>query len=339
MNPRAESRLPRRFVTLLRRRFPAFEQLWLRFPDSVFVIRCESDGRFVIEAINPVLAGVIGRASDAVAGLELDAVVPPDYLAATLQHYRDCVASGEAMTYEETGGPAGTEPRHWQTLLVPASDESGRVEYILGISRDITALRRAEASLRDANEALEQRVVARTAELEHANRRLTDLATHDELTRLYNRRHLFELAAREFSRAQRSGQPLAALMLDLDHFKEINDRFGHAAGDDVLRRLAIALQGALRQTDVIGRYGGEEFLVLLPDTDATEAHRTAERLRACCAACEHCWQGRRINCTLSIGIAHFDPARDDRLDNLLQRADMALLRAKAAGRDCLVVAA
>ena len=130
MNPRAESRLPRRFVTLLRRRFPAFEQLWLRFPDSVFVIRCEADGRFVIEAINPVLANVIGCAGDSVVGLELDAVVPPDYLAATLQHYRDCVARGEPMTYEETAGPADAEPRHWQTLLVPASDTTGRVEYL-----------------------------------------------------------------------------------------------------------------------------------------------------------------------------------------------------------------
>lgn len=339
MTSHKESGLPRRFVTLLRRRFPAFEQLWQRFPDNVFVIRCETHGRFIVEAINPVLAQVIGRSNEDVAGLPLEAVVPPDYLDAALLRYRECVANGHPMTYEEVGGGAGAEPRHWQTLMVPASSAAGRVEYILGISRDVTALRRAEADLRDANEALERRVAERTAELEHANRRLTELATHDELTGLYNRRHLFELANHEFSRAQRGGQALAALMLDIDHFKEVNDRFGHPAGDDVLRRLAHTFQAALRQTDVIGRYGGEEFLVLLPGTEASEARRIAERLRASCSACEHCWQALPIRCTLSIGVAHYDPERDDRLDKLLQRADMALLHAKSSGRNCLRVSA
>ncbi|MBB4013298.1 sensor domain-containing diguanylate cyclase [Niveibacterium umoris] len=329
--------MPRRFITVLRRRFPAFEQLWQRFPDNVFVIRCESDGRFVVEAINPTLAAVIGRPSEAVAGLPLGEVVPAEYLALVEGRYRACADSGEPMTYEESGGPAGAEPRIWQTLMVPAQGRSGKVDYILGISRDITALRKAEAYLRDANAALERRVAERTAELECANARLTELATRDGLTGLYNRRHLFELATREFRRVVRTGQPLAVLMLDLDHFKDINDRFGHAAGDQVLRALSHVFQTALRQTDLIGRYGGEEFLVLLPDTDAREAEHIADRLRESCATVEHRWNHQTFQCTLSIGIAHYDAERDDGLDTLLQRADHALLRAKAAGRNCLVI--
>lgn len=330
MNPRSNLDLPHRISSLLRRRFGAFEKLWEQFPDNVFVIRCEADGRFIVEAINPALARLLGRDSEATRDLPLDALLPPEQFEAVSRHYRQCIALGQPMHYEETGGPPDAPPQHWHTLLVPAADAQGRVEYILGISRDISAQRRAEAWLRGANEALERRVAERTAELEYANACLTELATRDGLTGLYNRRHLFELAAHEFSRATRGNHPLSLLMMDLDHFKQVNDRHGHAAGDQVLRNLAELFQSVLRQSDVVGRYGGEEFLAVLPDTEADEAWQIAERLRLAAAACTHCHAGI---CTLSIGVAHYDPARDASLDSLLQRADLALLKAKSTGRN------
>lgn len=248
------------------RRSPVLESLWRGIPDNLFIIRCRPDDSFVVEAINPALERVLGRRNEDVAGQALERVIPPEQLASIHQHYRDCIAQRAPISYEETGGASGAELQHWQTLMVPSIDATGRVDYILGVSRDITAIRRAEAVQQQANQELERRVAERTAELEAANARLHDLAIRDDLTGLYNRRHFFELAAREFGLAVRQQRSVSVFMIDIDRFKEINDRFGHAAGDQVLRALADVFRAGLRQTDVIGRYGGEEFAAILIDT-------------------------------------------------------------------------
>ncbi len=325
-------------VNVLRSRFPVFESLWQRFPDNIFIIRCEQDGGFVIEAINPALERVIGMPSAQTAGRPLEEVLPPIYLDSVLARYRECVARRAPLTYEEVGGAEG-EPRHWLTLMVPATEAGGRVEYILGISRDITAIRHAEELLRRSNEELELRVAERTAALEAANARLLELATRDGLTGLFNRRHFFELAERELARARRSGLPLSIVMLDLDHFKQINDSRGHAAGDQVLREVAALFGLVLRETDIVGRYGGEEFAALLPDTTREEALHIAERLRAVVAQHQVEWRGEVIRCSASLGITHLDSVAGGTLDTLLERADTALMSAKSGGRNRLVVSA
>ena len=167
------------------------------------------------------------------------------------------------------------------------------------------------------------------------------MATHDPLTGVLNRRALFAQSQKAFARSQRGEAPMALLMLDADHFKRINDAFGHQTGDEVLRELAQRLQGPLPASAHLGRYGGEEFLAVLPGLTPDAAHAVAERVRADLARPFDA--GSRLasvgieRLTVSIGMASFRGAADT-LDAMLARADAALYRAKAAGRDRVEVA-
>lgn len=163
---------------------------------------------------------------------------------------------------------------------------------------------------------------------------LRQQAQTDFLTGLANRRHFLALAQRELERRKRYPQPLALAMLDLDHFKAINDAHGHDTGDLVLQAFAASCQRLLRATDVVGRLGGEEFAILFPQTDAAQALEVGERLRAEIAAGGVSRpQGLPIRYTVSIGIAAAQ-GDDANIDMLLSRADAALYRAKADGRNC-----
>jgi two-component system cell cycle response regulator len=180
---------------------------------------------------------------------------------------------------------------------------------------------------------------ARTIERTRAdNARLEQLALTDPLTQLLNRRALTETVTAEMERALRYDAPMAVLMVDLDHFKRVNDTHGHLVGDDVLRDLAALLRTLARTTDVVARYGGEEFVLLLPETDEEGALGFAERIRKAVAATPFAAgdipdRPDGLTLTASLGLATFPAARIGTVDELLARADSALYRAKAAGRD------
>jgi diguanylate cyclase (GGDEF)-like protein len=179
-------------------------------------------------------------------------------------------------------------------------------------------------------------LIARVCGLAIAKTRLfqefRQLATTDPLTGLHNRRHFFSLASNEFSRTCRYNRPLAALMLDIDHFKKVNDSFGHAAGDRVLSEVAQCCREALRSTDINGRYGGEEFVFLLPETDQDAAQAFAERLRRTIADLPIALEGHALHITASLGLA--SQTNDcPSLEALLDRSDQALYAAKRSGRN------
>jgi len=179
-------------------------------------------------------------------------------------------------------------------------------------------------------------VLART--LEGLFKSVQDRAMRDGLTRAYNRGFLAEWLPRQLRLTRRNGQPLAALMVDLDHFKRINDTLGHAAGDQVLVALARCIERQLRASDVVVRYGGEEFSVFLPDTPVAGACVTAERLRAAIAAMtERDGLPAGLRITASIGLAAIGKGDDG--SQLLPRADAALYTAKRSGRNRVVAAA
>jgi diguanylate cyclase (GGDEF)-like protein len=169
-------------------------------------------------------------------------------------------------------------------------------------------------------------------------RRLRAMALTDELTRLPNRRHLFALAEGELERSRRLGLPLSVAALDIDHFKRVNDRFGHAAGDAVLQRVASACRLALRTNDVLGRIGGEEFLALLPATSTQEGFAVAERLRAAVEAIDLSDLEAGLRATISIGIAEYQGS-EETVARLSARADELLYVAKQNGRNRVVSAA
>ena len=170
--------------------------------------------------------------------------------------------------------------------------------------------------------------------LKEAFERIEQLAIRDELTGLYNRRYLMECLARESSRAERLSAPLCICLIDLDRFKAINDTLGHAAGDAVLRGLAKVASAALRTIDIVGRFGGEEFLVLLPGTPLAGAAAAAERLRAGVESARFETLGEH-RVTATFGVAEY--ARGEEISALLARADGALYAGKAAGRNRVVL--
>ena len=173
-------------------------------------------------------------------------------------------------------------------------------------------------------------------ELRQANERMAHLIQFDEKTQLFNYRHFMERLADEFKRARRYALPLTLLMLDVDHFKNVNDRYGHVAGDGVLREFGRIMVRSARETDVIARYGGEEFVILLPHTTAAHGQRLADRIRRSTET--HPFGGGDgqgpIRVTVSAGVATYPI--NDRLrapDDLVRAADEALYHAKEAGRN------
>ncbi len=167
--------------------------------------------------------------------------------------------------------------------------------------------------------------------------RLQHLSHHDSLTGLLNRRAIEQSLAREAHRLQRFSEPFSVLLVDIDHFKRINDQLGHAAGDEVLRQVAHTLMDQAREVDRVARYGGEEFCVLLPHTDHEGAVQAAERLRAAVLERTIAWQDGTLNVTVSTGVA-CATLPTEAVDALLRRADDALYRAKAQGRNRVEVA-
>ncbi len=178
------------------------------------------------------------------------------------------------------------------------------------------------------------RLKAQKAELQHALARIHKLATRDDLTGLVNRRHMEELAGMEQRRAMRSGGTLCLCLVDIDHFKRVNDLHGHAAGDEVLRLFARHAAAAMRETDVLARWGGEEFLVMLPDTQTQEASMGFERLRRLLSRDETWGEYAHMRVSFSAGLT--DWRLGESLREALARADSALYEAKASGRDRLV---
>ena len=176
-------------------------------------------------------------------------------------------------------------------------------------------------------------------ELERANQELRIQALTDPLTQLYNRGAIMRRYEDELARAVREKQSLVVLMADIDHFKSVNDEYGHAAGDVVLRQVAHQLQGALRRYDAIGRYGGEEFLAVLPNVPDEYCDEIVERLADAARHGEYRIEGRTLPVTVSIGAAYLAPGMSAPSDELLQLADSLLYDAKHAGRNRVVCAA
>jgi diguanylate cyclase (GGDEF)-like protein len=170
--------------------------------------------------------------------------------------------------------------------------------------------------------------------------RLAEGALQDALTGLYNRRHLDERLGSELAAAERHGRPLSLLLVDVDHFKEVNDAHGHLAGDETLKMVAFVLRGAVRKEDVLARYGGEEFVVIARETPLQGARALAERIRRAVERSRCSWQGTELGVTVSIGVTvsvgltEYAPGRSER--EFLQAADRALYAAKQQGRNRVV---
>ena len=276
--------------------------IWLKSPDGVFM------------ACNPPFERCFGVPQDQILGRTDYDFFPRE--AADAFRYHDNLAANadHPMVNEEwITFAVGDQRMLVETTKVAMRGSNGELIGVLGIARDITERKRLEAEL-------------------------LEMATTDFLTGLSNRRHFIARMEEELARLNRNEQPVAALMLDIDHFKRINDRYGHASGDAVLRQFADVIRDELRAVDSAGRVGGEEFAILLSGTDLSGAETFAERLRAKVARTPIAHGEHRIPVTVSIGITVLT-AQDADTSDVLHRADAALYAAKQAGRDRVAVAA
>jgi diguanylate cyclase (GGDEF)-like protein len=223
------------------------------------------------------------------------------------------------------------EKLHWiEHSCTAVYDENGQWLGRRESNRDITERKLAEIKLRHLKEELQ----AANHDLKSALMREQQLARTDVLTGVNNRRHLYKIADHEFEVAARYQQPISVIMLDIDHFKKINDTFGHAVGDQILQRVTQTACTELRSADMIGRYGGEEFLIVLPMTNAQQAYLLAERLRVDVEALSIPTPKGDACVTLSIGVVemwHVLPAES--VESVFRRADEAMYTAKQAGRN------
>lgn len=250
----------------------------------------------------------------------------------------------------------------WQTQMIAGGDLSQHVDFmgefadafntmVSSLEEARTRLQRREAELSQTNRALEaqiferqtaeeqlrqtnEKLKVRLAQIESLQTQLREQAIRDPLTNLFNRRYLQETLERELAHAARSMLPLPLIMLDIDYFKRLNDQYGHKAGDLMLTQVADVLRKNCRRSDIACRYGGEEFLVVLPGASLDDAIRRAEDLRNHVADLCVPFPEKPLRATLSLGVAAF-PEHGTTTDELLQAADAALYTAKADGRNCL----
>ncbi len=170
-------------------------------------------------------------------------------------------------------------------------------------------------------------------DLKRTNELLLELSNTDHLTGLFNRRYLMESLGKEIQRSQRKGGNISLIILDIDHFKQVNDRYGHLQGDVVLQKVAVQLQKELRNYDIAARYGGEEFVAVLPDATLEEAVFVANRVRSAVQATRFSGELSELSLTVSLGVAMYDKKHGETEDSFIKQADDALYRAKANGRN------
>lgn len=244
----------------------------------------------------------------------------------------------------------------WQTKMVAEGDFTQRVEFmgefansfnamVMQLDQNLKALKDKEEQLNQINEDLTKEVAVRR----HTEKVLLEreetlrlLATTDPLTNLFNRRHFSDLAETEIRRMLRYKRPLAAIMFDIDHFKQINDTYGHVIGDMVIKMIADATKALIRRPDIAARYGGEEFIILLPETSAWDAINIAERLRQQIEQTTVETEAGSIHVTASFGINDYLDKNDyGSIEVLLAKfisyADQALYSSKSSGRNRVTV--
>jgi diguanylate cyclase (GGDEF)-like protein/PAS domain S-box-containing protein len=222
----------------------------------------------------------------------------------------------------------------WVTITVTLMrGDAFEEDFLIGVVQDISKQKAAEALLIQNNENLERLVRERTLKLEELNEQLMIANTIDPLTSLYNRRFISSKIGDEILRYNRTKSPFCLILTDIDYFKDVNDQFGHDCGDEVLQTISRLLRKEIRSIDTLARWGGEEFLLLLPNTMIDDAHLIAERIRMKVEAHPFTYEGATFNLTMTLGLAMYQDNLT--MKALVKKADTSLYEGKQLGRNCV----
>ena len=230
---------------------------------------------------------------------------------------------------------AGAGPRYTYVLLLTARHKMEDVVKGLEAGADDYLTKPFDTAELRARLRAAERILALQEKLVKSRQELEELATHDPLTQLWNRRAILEMLCSEAARAKREGTSLAVVLVDVDHFKQVNDSHGHLCGDQVLCEVARRMEAALRPYDLLGRFGGEEFLVILNKCDPSSAATRAENLRAAIAKKPFQTRSNALDVTISVGLTLSTDFEQESLDEILAATDVAMYAAKNAGRNCV----
>ena len=290
---------------------------------GAYIFIKDTDCRF--RYINKLTEQLFQKSSEEIVGMSNCELLGPEQGEEFERTDREVFTSGQPLRCIETFH-VGDDTYYYWTVKIPMRNESGDIDSYIGISSDITEQKRLEHEVRKSNKKLKKTI----KEINLLKDELQLQATHDALTGLYNRRFLEEHTSMIFSDKQRT--PTSLLMLDIDHFKTINDRLGHQVGDEILKHLANVMSEECRSTDLICRYGGEEFLILLPATDIQTAYQKAEWIRKEYEISVGAAFPEAKGSSVSIGVAAA-PNQGTDFISVYQAADTALYKAKSLGRN------
>jgi diguanylate cyclase (GGDEF)-like protein/PAS domain S-box-containing protein len=300
-----------------------YRSLFDKTNDAVFLV----DGNEVIISVNQRTADMLGYTIEEMDGLPYSQVVAADEKDSSNENFQRLQNQDVLPLFERTMVRKDGSRVTVEFSASVVHDGNGEVLYYQGVARNISERKLLEGQLKDS--------------LVH----MENVAMTDSLTGMMNRRAISERAELEWHRAQREGRPISMMVLDVDYFKEINDKFGHMVGDEALNRLGEAIRGAIRRSgdrsyDWAGRWGGDEFLLVLPGASLPASVEVAERMRVMVANTPiDLGEGKLVEMKVSVGVACYSgrPGDDLTLDRLLAQADQALYEAKQAGRNQVAV--
>jgi diguanylate cyclase (GGDEF)-like protein/PAS domain S-box-containing protein len=297
----------------LREREEQYRSLVVNVQDGVVIIK-----EMVLEFVNPAFAALFGVQTDLLIGVDFPSLIPHEQRPSAKALIASAWKANQPVEGEFTLMPSAERMGIYINLKLSKCTFTGE-PALIGTVRDITRQKLAELKLQETLQHMEK------------------LSVTDDLTGLFNRRHALTVASNEVERSKRYGSHLGLIMIDVDRFKEINDKYGHLVGDEVLITVANALKANVRTPDTVARYGGDEFVVILPEAEIDKIRSVAERLRDKVAEQEFITgDNEQVSLTISIGITQLRDG-EDTLENLIKRADTALYTSKGKGRNAVHV--
>jgi diguanylate cyclase (GGDEF)-like protein/PAS domain S-box-containing protein len=307
-----------------------FRQLITSAPDAIFGI--DKEGRIVFA--NEQSTEILGYSGEELIGKKVDLLVPLDWRSRHDASWTNFIAHSSTSHMGNQAEPIAIHKDGREIPVDIKLSYSNTISGMLVIAymRDMTERKNTETQLRIANSQLETQM----KQIQGLQLILREQAIRDPLTNLYNRRYLNETLQREFERIKREKSCLSIIIMDIDHFKNVNDALGHQVGDKFLVAITKILGKKARNSDIICRYGGEEFLLVMPDTTTSTASHRAEEIRLLCNETRLKYKEKTFGVTLSFGIATY-PSHGKDPDEVITKADEALYRSKKNGRNCVTI--